>query len=91
MKKDLAESFELLASEFSRRLMRRLEVARGQSSEAEFKALARKVGSVLAEIETSIHRPIYEEHPDLKPRQLGGTYELPDFPFQDGEGANGNG
>jgi hypothetical protein len=32
---------------------------------------------VLGELLMEVVNPIYSEHPDLKPEQMGGTYKLP--------------
>lgn len=74
MKRQSAEQLNLLAIDFGRKLAAQLEELRAQTSDAEFRDTASRVGRVLGALVEHLHEPIYREHPDLKPRELGGPY-----------------
>ena len=51
------------------------------SREEEFEAYKYQVGKCMGEIYLSILEPIFEEHPDLLPENLGGSFKM-DKDFQ---------
>ena len=77
MNKTLAEQTSLLMLAVSAKLDAQLAVLKAQCSEEEFQRYLRGFGYVLGYMFTEIMTPIYVEHPDLKPEQLGGTYRVP--------------
>ena len=81
MNKHLAEEANLLAIEFGLRLTRYLAKVGEQCGEEEFKGTARRVGHVLTAVFNNIQQPIYLELPELKPKQLGGSYDVPELPL----------
>jgi len=77
MDKPLAEKTSLLLLTVSAQLDRQLAMLKAQCSEEEFQRYLRGFGYVLGYMFTEIMTPIYAEHPDLKPEQLGGPYRVP--------------
>ncbi len=77
MNKTLAEETSLLLLRVSAKLDAQLAVLKTQCSDEEFQRYLRGFGYVLGYMFTEIMTPIYAEHPDLKPEQLGGTYRVP--------------
>jgi hypothetical protein len=47
-----------------------------RSSDEEFTRYRRGAGEVLGTILTEVLNPIYFQHPDLKPKKLGGPYQV---------------
>ncbi|AJQ95088.1 hypothetical Protein YC6258_03052 [Gynuella sunshinyii YC6258] len=45
-------------------------------SEEEFKKYQFATGKVMAELLIGFMNPIYKEHPDLMPKEMGGEYEI---------------
>jgi hypothetical protein len=80
MNRELAEQFEVMSREFEMRLgVQLLKRAKEQCSEEEFVEIRKSVAYVLGALLTHIHTPIYSGFPELKPKQLGGSYEVPEF------------
>lgn len=75
MNRELAEETSLLALKISADLNQHLFKIKAQCSEAETKQYALATGKVLADMLFEVMNPIYAEHPDLKPVQLGGEYD----------------
>jgi hypothetical protein len=73
----LAEETSLLAMRINADLNRNLLRLQSQLDAAEFSKYRRGFGQVMGALLTEIVNPIYSEHPDLKPAQMGGTYEVP--------------
>ncbi len=82
MNKTVAEETSLLLLKVSAELDAHLAKLRSQCSDEEFQRYRRGFGSVLGHMLTEIMNPIYAEHPDLKPEQLGGTYRVPPSLYQ---------
>jgi len=78
MDRTLAEQTSLLMLKVSAQLDAQLATLKAQCSDEEFQQYRRGFGYVLGYMLTEIMNPIYLEHPDLKPEQLGGTYRVPD-------------
>jgi len=74
MNKNIAEKTSILALQISGKLTNQLCDIENECSEDEFKLFRNRIARVLAEILTEIMNPIYNEHPDLKPKELGGNY-----------------
>lgn len=79
MNKTVAEETSLLLRKASAELNAQLARLRDQCSEEEFRRYRRSFGYVLGYMLTEILNPLYDEHPELKPEQLGGTYRMPPF------------
>jgi hypothetical protein len=77
MNKALAEQTSLLLLSVGAKLDAQLAELKDQCSDEEFQRYRRGFGYVLGYMFTEIMTPIYAEHPDLKPEQLGGTYRVP--------------
>jgi len=60
----------------SRMLDKQLYKIQEKCDKKEASLFAKRTGYVLAYLLTEIMNPIYDEHPDLKPKQLGGPYEI---------------
>jgi hypothetical protein len=77
VQKALAEEASLLAIRIGADLNRHLIKLQSQLDPAEFKRYRSGFGKVLGELLMEVVNPLYAEHPDLKPEQMGGTYQLP--------------
>lgn len=55
---------------------RNLIEIREKCSEEEFIKYRKGTGYVMGYLQTEFMNPIYEEHPELMPKELGGSYEL---------------
>src|SRR5881397_2189485 len=71
MNKTLAEQTSLLLLQVSAKLDAQLRMLKTQCADEEFQVYLRGFGYVLGYMFTEIMTPIYAEHPDLKPEQLG--------------------
>jgi len=83
MNKTLAEQTSLLLLRVSAKLDAQLRMLKTQCADEEFQVYLRGFGYVLGYMFTEIMTPIYAEHPDLKPEQLGGTYRVPSSIYEE--------
>lgn len=67
----------VVALRVSSQVDRQLAKSKTACTEEEFFRIRREVGHAMGRLFDGIIRPIFEEHPDLKPVSLGGTYEWP--------------
>jgi hypothetical protein len=44
--------------------------------ESEFKKYQKATGKIMTELLVSYMNPIYEQYPELKPKEMGGTYKI---------------
>ena len=73
MNKDTSESLTDLMLKVSGWMDQSVGLVRDTCDDAEFESYRRNVGNVMGLILTEILNPIYKEHPDLKPIDLGGS------------------
>jgi hypothetical protein len=76
MKKENAEKIGILSLQLGGWLNGRLIDALEDCPEDEVKAIKLKFGRIMADLLTEIMNPIYSEHPELKPVELGGIYKV---------------
>ena len=76
MNRTVAEETSRLMLRVSAKLNEQVAILKVQCPEEEFQRYRRGFGQVLGYMLTEIMNPIYAEHPDLKPEQLGGTYRV---------------
>lgn len=74
MELELAEQTSLLALGIGARLDNHLRLIQEQCSEQEFSEYRASIGTVMGELLTGLMQPIYDQHPTLRPEQLGGSY-----------------
>ncbi|WP_444893707.1 hypothetical protein ACJJIE_04575 [Microbulbifer sp. TRSA001] len=72
----LAEKTSLLALKLGAQIDSNLALIKTACSEEEFKAYQRATGRVMTELLVGFMNPIYEQHPSLKPKEMGGEYEV---------------
>ena len=77
MDQALAEQTSLLMLRLSAELNSQLLKIKGECSDEEFQRYRRGFGYIMGYMLTEVMNPIYAEHPDLKPEQLGGPYRVP--------------
>lgn len=77
MQEGLAEETSLLAIRINAELNRHLIKLQSQLDTAEFHKYRRGFGEVMGALLTEVVNPIYSEHPNLKPTQMGGPYVVP--------------
>jgi hypothetical protein len=77
VQRSLAEETSLLAIRINADLNRHLLKLQSQLDVNEFDKYRRGFGQVMGALLTELVNPIYSEHPELKPVQMGGTYEVP--------------
>ncbi len=77
MNRTLAEETSLLMLRLSAKLDAQLSRIRSQCSDEEFQRYRRGFGYIMGYMLIEVMNPIYAEHPDLKPEQLGGPYRVP--------------
>jgi hypothetical protein len=78
MDRDLAEETSLLALRMSAQLDEHLLKIREQSSKAEFEKMRSGIGLVMGYLYTDIMEPIWNMHPDLRPKEMDGEYTIPE-------------
>ncbi|WP_444916852.1 hypothetical protein [Microbulbifer sp. JMSA003] len=76
MDRKLAEKTSLLALKIGAAMDNNLALIKDGCSEQEFKNYQQATGKVMGELLTSFMNPIYEQHPSLKPKEMGGEYEV---------------
>lgn len=74
MDRDLAEKTSLLALKIGAEMDTNLALIKEACSEEEFKAYQQATGKVMTELLLGFMNPIYECHPSLKPKEMGGEY-----------------
>ncbi len=70
MDKQLSRQLSEAMLEVSAKLDTSIALIQEQASDEDFKAYRLKIGTIMADIYTEILRPIYLEHPALKPPEL---------------------
>lgn len=68
--KALSEDLSRRLLEVSRQLDDSVAVAQAQCSEEEFNEYRRQIGMLMANLYADILRPLWKEHPDLKPPEM---------------------
>lgn len=68
--KDTASKINDLMIEFSKRLNESALMVQSVCPDSEFQNYRRATGQIMDRMFTDIMRPIYKEHPDLKPEEL---------------------
>ncbi len=76
MDKKLAEEIGITALQIGAKLDAQLRKVMENSQEDDFKKYQKATGNVLAALLTEIMNPLYSEFPELKPKQMGGSYEV---------------
>ena len=76
MNSELAEKTSLLALKVGAELNKHLHEIKNECSSEEFFAFRESTAKIMGELQFGFMNPIYEEHPDLKPRELGGEYDI---------------
>jgi len=77
MDRALAEQTSILMLRLSAELNSQLLRIKGECSDDEFQRYRRGFGYIMGYMLTEVMNPIYAEHPELKPEQLGGPYHMP--------------
>ena len=70
MDHETARKISTIIHDISSRLDESVAIAQNECSEQEFVTYRRAVGNVLGELWDTILKPLYEEHPDLRPKEL---------------------
>jgi hypothetical protein len=83
MDKQSAEATLISALKASYILDKQLSYLKPKCGADEFSAICKNFGKCLGEIYFQIIEPITREHPDLKPRKLGGTYDVDENIYRD--------
>ena len=68
--KEVASRVSNLMLEFSEKLNDSVALSKERCSDAEFKAYRAVVGRLMGEMLLGVMNPLYQEHPDLKPKEL---------------------
>lgn len=76
MNRVMAERTSLLALKIGSELDEHLAQIKAECSIAEFEQYRLATGKVMGELLFGMMNPIYREHPDLKPKELGGPYDV---------------
>lgn len=76
MNSELAKKTSLLALKIGADLNQHLAEIQETCSETEFTQYQQATGKVLGEILVGFLNPIYQEHPSLKPQEMGGEFEV---------------
>ena len=77
MDRALAEQTSLLMLRLSAELNSQLLRIKSECSDEEFQRYRRGFSYIMGYMLTEVMNPIYAEHPELKPEQLGGPYHIP--------------
>jgi hypothetical protein len=77
MTRDLAERLSLLLVRHAHELDASVALVRESQGSRDFSRYRDAVSRILLTQLTDVLNPLYIEHPDLKPREMGGPYELP--------------
>jgi hypothetical protein len=76
MNSELAKKTSLLVPKIGADLNQHLAEIQEACCEAEYKKYQQATGKVLGEILMGFLNPTYQEHPSLKPKEMGGEYEF---------------
>jgi hypothetical protein len=76
MDKNIAEKTSLLALKMGADLDNHLLMIKESCLESEFKKYQKATGKIMTELLVSYMNPIYEQYPELKPKEMGGTYKI---------------
>ena len=76
MDRALAEETSLLMLRLTSTLNEQLRRIQTECSDEEFKRYRLGFGYIMGYMLTEVLNPIYAEHPELKPEQLGGSYRV---------------
>ena len=76
MNKEAAEKFQILAIQFSGWLNGRLNDLSRECTEEELKEMRKYFGQAMGSMFLDVMKPMYLEHPELKPEELGGPYKV---------------
>jgi hypothetical protein len=82
MNQKLAEEVSFLCLKTSSDFNAKLISIQEQCTDKEFEKSRLSTGKVLAEILLEFMNPIYDEHPELRPEGLGGSYKV-NYPIHD--------
>ena len=77
MDKKLAEETSLLAMKVSSTLDKQLKIIMDNSSKDDFEKMRKGVSLVMGYLYTDIMEPLWHEHPDLRPEEMDGSYQVP--------------
>ncbi|GGZ96692.1 hypothetical protein GCM10008090_01160 [Arenicella chitinivorans] len=77
MDRELAEETSLLAMRISSTLDKQLKKIMDNSSKEDFEQMRKGVGFVMGYLYTDIMEPLWNQHPDLRPKEMDGSYEVP--------------
>lgn len=72
----MAESISILALKIGAEMDKQLASIKEACSEEEFKKYQSATGKVMGELLIGFMNPIYKEHPDLMPKEMGGEYDI---------------
>ena len=72
MDKKIAKEINNVMLNLGDQLNNSVQMVMENCSEQEFKNYRGSVGKIMGEMLLEIMNPIYKEHPDLKPKELGG-------------------
>ena len=75
MNKYDAEKLSILMMQINSKMDQSAAFVRDKCTDSEFKEYRGKAGQVMGRVIDILH-DIYEQHPDLKPEQVGGTYKV---------------
>jgi hypothetical protein len=78
MNRDMAEKTMQVAMQSNFILDSYLNYLKENLEEKEFQAYCKKFGKIMGETLFQVLNPIWEEHPELKPVKMGGTYKTND-------------
>ncbi len=76
MDKKVAEETSIIALKIGAMLNNQLTKIQETCDKQEAQRYTKGTGYVLGYLLTEIMNPIYKEHPDLKPKQMDGPYEI---------------
>ncbi len=83
MDKEIAEKTSLAMQMASSLVNSHLQNLQGVLPKEEFNEYAHKTGKVMGEIYVEILRPLWEEHPELLPKQMDGEYAVNEQMYHD--------
>jgi len=76
MEKAIAEKLQTLMLQITSQLDDSTAFIRDNCPLQEFEAYRRVAGTLMGTILLEVEHKLWAEHPDLKPQQMGGTYEV---------------
>ena len=84
MNKDAAEKLSILIMQINAKLDQSVAFVRDHDTENKFKEYRQVVGKIMGSLYLDIEEKLWQQYPELRPKQMDGPYEVPESIFEPG-------